>query len=97
MPRMTIDEYEGQPWEDVDSSNIRRVSWSLTDTHDVDDGVDVEVGTLIVEFHGGRAYTYADVAEDTYQELLEADSAGGYLNHEVKPSHACERIEVATQ
>lgn len=63
--------------EYVDSSNVEAI------------GYDPELRELHVNFNGGKTYIYADVSEDTYRELLSADSKGSYLNREVKPNYAC--------
>jgi hypothetical protein len=88
---MTFEEYAALPWEDVESSNMARIAF-------VDEtGGDPEAdrGSLFVEFHGGRVYAYRDVPVTTVEELREAESVGGYLNAEIKPAYACERVSVA--
>ncbi len=60
----------------VDSSNIEAI------------GYDSDQRDLYVQFHGGRIYVYADVPEQIYQELLQADSKGSYLNRELKPNYS---------
>jgi hypothetical protein len=39
---------------------------------------------LEVEFHGGRVYRYFDVPPRRYRGLLDAESAGRFLNTEIK-------------
>lgn len=36
---------------------------------------------LAVTFNGGKTYTYVDVSRRTYDELIEAKSAGKYFNN----------------
>lgn len=62
-------------WIDVDSSNVSRVAY-----HE-------DTETLAVQFHNGGLYTYSDVSEHTYQNLIGADSVGKYLNNVVKVLH----------
>lgn len=47
-------------------------------------GYDPSQRVLEVEFHGGRVYRYFGVPRRRYQELLEADSAGRFLNTRIK-------------
>ena len=47
-------------------------------------GYDTNKGTLHVEFIHGARYTYHDVPQQVYNDLLEAGSPGGYLNDNVK-------------
>lgn len=62
-------------WTDVDSSNVKRVA-----LHEVSK-------TLCVQFHNGGLYGYHDVGNDTYVELVHAESVGKYLNSVVKALH----------
>lgn len=94
---MKQSELEGLPWQEVESSNIARVAWVNTG-----EPVAVEAeerlpltGKLYVEFHGsGSVYAYAGVRKEQFEELVEADSVGGYFNAEVKGSHDFERVRV---
>lgn len=63
--------------EYVDSSNIESV------------GYDGDTRELHVSFVTGKLYIYAEVPEETYAELLSADSKGSYLNREIKPNYEC--------
>lgn len=56
----------------VNSSNIAEV------------GYDESSATMEVLFRGGRLYQYFDVPSRVYQELVQADSCGRYLNQEIK-------------
>ncbi len=42
---------------------------------------------LHVSFVSGRTYVYDGVPVDTYEELLNADSQGGYFNREVRDAY----------
>ena len=48
----------------------------------------------VQQFHDGRAYSYADVEQETYEELLEAESAGRYFNSCVKSAYDTTRLEL---
>lgn len=37
-------------------------------------------------------YVYQDVPEDVYEELLNSNKKGRYVNREIKPCYSCERI-----
>ena len=101
MASMTHEEVEALPWQEVDSSNVGRVAFGLFVPADNDAGqtftVETDIGDLYVEFLGsaGRIYRYEKVRVEQHKELIEAESVGGYLNAEIKPSHVCERIELA--
>ena len=55
----------------VESSNIHSVGWANE--------------KLCVRFHHGKEYVYEGVPHDVYVGMLQAPSAGKYLNAEVKP------------
>lgn len=59
----------------VDSSNIEAV------------GYDPETLELHVQFRNGRTYVYYSVEDWTYQELLNAESKGTFLNTRIKPNY----------
>ena len=40
--------------------------------------------TLEIEFHNGGVYQYFDVPKRIYEELMSADSHGGYLARGIK-------------
>ena len=58
-------------------------------------GYDAAERELYVRFKGTSdgTYVYADVSPQEYDDLLEADSIGGYVNREVKPRHACRLLD----
>ncbi len=90
MAVMEFTEYEGLPWEPVQSSNLSRVAFvpPEEDPHD---------GTLYVEFHsqkGLRAYQYTGVDPDVFGEMLEAESVGSFFNTMVKGRFETDRIAV---
>lgn len=74
---MKTREYENVPWQDVESSNIRRVAW-------VQAGSEAELGTLWVEFHSGKAYRYEQFERGQFDKLLAAESIGRWFNAFVK-------------
>lgn len=54
-------------------------------------GYDARGERLWVEFHnriGG--YLYFDVPHDVFDELMEADSIGRYVNYHIVPYYRCE-------
>ena len=63
-------------WTDVDSSNIQSVAYD-EDSH-----------ILAVLFHNGGLYSYEDVDEDVYVDLVHAESVGKYLNQAIKGRYA---------
>lgn len=56
-----------------------------------------QVGPLDVEFgskkNGSSVYRYSDVPHAKWLGLLQAPSAGAYLNAEIKNEYACTRIQ----
>lgn len=62
------------------SSNIFKVAHDGTD--------------MYVEMKGGT-YKYFDVPESHYEAIIAAESAGRYLNAEIKPNFRVEKVEVA--
>lgn len=64
----------------VDSSNIELV------------GHDPDGQELHVQFLDGSTYVYADVDEETFQELRDAASVGSYFNRVIKPSHSYQKL-----
>lgn len=89
-----VDHYQALPWEDVASSNLRRVAFVKTSENSsfLEEGK-TDVGMLYVEFRDGRAYCYSEVNRETYEEMLEADSVGAYFAREVRPHHEFEKVE----
>lgn len=55
-------------------------------------GYDSDQQILQVEFHNGAVYKYADVDEDTWEDLHQAESIGRFFNYEIKGCYECERI-----
>jgi hypothetical protein len=64
----------------VDSSSIEAV------------GHDPDQQELYVQFLDGGTYVYADVDEETFQELRDAASVGSYFNRVIKPSHSYQKL-----
>ena len=71
---------ENIPMVAVNSSNIESV------------GYDQDTETLYVEFKNGSAYKYDNVPFWKFTELVDADSAGKYLNAEIKGQHEYSRL-----
>jgi hypothetical protein len=56
-------------------------------------GYDPAAHVLEVEFRNGGVYQYLDVEDAEYAEFQDADSKGGYLNTEIKPTHRFRRLK----
>jgi hypothetical protein len=67
-------------WTHVASSAVRAVRYSLARNE------------LDVRFEEGREYRYSKVPRSKFHSLLQADSIGEFVNHEIKPYHSCEQI-----
>jgi hypothetical protein len=69
---------------------MERISVSSTNVASI--GYDQATGTLEVEFNHGGIYQYFDVPEVIFQELINADSKGKYLNANIKGSYRYARV-----
>lgn len=56
-------------------------------------GYDSRKRTLRLEYRNGRIYDYFDVPPEVHKELLSADSAGEFVNLEIKPNYDCSEVE----
>ena len=63
----------------VESSNVAKVGYK--------DSV------LYIEFNSGALYTYSAVPEKVYNDLMEAESIGKFLNQQIKGTYNYERIK----
>lgn len=64
----------------VNSSNVEAV------------GYDAENGAIYVRFLSGDTYVYAGADQGTFEELLNADSVGSYLNRVIKPNYEYSKL-----
>ena len=55
-------------------------------------GYDDERALLEVEFKTGRVYHYLDVPPEVFEELIAADSVGGYFNEQIRRGYAAVRV-----
>jgi uncharacterized protein len=55
-------------------------------------GYEVTTNILEVEFTNGSVYQYFDVPENVYQQLMQAASAGQYLNANIKGIYRYARV-----
>ena len=55
-------------------------------------GYDKTSSTLEIEFKNG-IYQYSGVPENVYEDLMNASSAGRYLNINIKDGYPCEQVE----
>lgn len=56
----------------------------LNSSHVVAAGFDAETGTLVVEFKGGKRYSWAGVSEADFGELVSAPSPGKHLRYVIE-------------
>jgi hypothetical protein len=52
-------------------------------------GYDKDAETLMVIFNSGKTYQYSEVPQETYEELLAADSKGSYMRSFVIDCYPC--------
>jgi KTSC domain len=64
----------------VNSSNIEAV------------GYDADNGAIYVRFLSGDTYVYSGADQGTFEELLNADSVGSYLNRVIKPNYEYSKL-----
>ena len=50
-------------------------------------GYDRKSQTLRLQYTNGRTYEYLDVPPEMHRELLNAESAGEFVNLEIKPNY----------
>lgn len=55
-------------------------------------GYDPETQTMEVEFTNSNIYQYFDVPQTVYEELMNAESAGKFLNAQVKGVYRYARL-----
>lgn len=92
MQAPTITDLTGAPipWVDVYSTNVRRVLWRY-------EGATAygNEGALYIQFRSGAVYQYDGVRRAVYDELLAADSVGGYVARHLKGHYATTRVPLA--
>ena len=62
-------------WVPVASSNIKQLAWDDNE--------------LFVQFNSGKVYSYLDVFESTFEQLVSAKSVGSFFSTEIKPNFTC--------
>ena len=67
-------------WTHVASSAVRAVRYHAARNE------------LDVRFEEGREYRYGKVPRSKFRALLEAESIGEFVNHEIKPHHPFQEI-----
>ena len=55
-------------------------------------GYDGWSAVLVIEFHGGRIYQYADVPYSTYEGLMRAESHGKYFAENIRNHFSYRRL-----
>ncbi|TET43042.1 MAG: KTSC domain-containing protein [Dehalococcoidia bacterium] len=67
-------------WESVESTNIDMI------------GYDEDNSQLHVKFRSGAEYVYNEVPPAVYQEFLDSDSKGKFLNERIKGRYNYARV-----
>jgi len=65
----------------VESSNLEAI------------GHDPDSNTLHVQFRNGSLYAYHGVPVDVFEDMMIADSKGGFLSREIKGVYEYERVD----
>jgi hypothetical protein len=55
-------------------------------------GYDRELQVLEIEFLNGSVYQYFNVTEDVWEQLMASSSKGSFLNQQIKPFYAYQRV-----
>lgn len=55
-------------------------------------GYDPETRKLLVRFHSGSLYEYVSVPPLVYAELMNSDSPGTYLDHNIRDIYTCRQV-----
>lgn len=70
--------------KEVESSNIARIGWVGNVIYG---NGSTPKDVLRVEFSYGAVYDYINVPKEVYEELLNAESIGAYLNRQIKEKY----------
>ena len=70
-------------WHDIDSSCIDAIAFNRP------------TSTLSIRFNSREVYEYSDVASDTFQDFLDADSKGRFFNQCIKDEYSYNHIGFA--
>ena len=77
------DYFEDFTFKEVESSNIKFVSYNE------------DTKILLIAFKGGKIYAYPHIEPQKYQELIQADSTGKWVNSNlVKPKLEFKKYEI---
>lgn len=55
-------------------------------------GYDSDSATLEIEFNRGRVYQYAEVPQEAYRALMNADSMGSHFHHHIRDNYPTTEI-----
>jgi hypothetical protein len=72
-------------WTRVASSAVRTVRYHAAHNE------------LDVRFEKGREYRYSNVPRSKFRALLDAESIGEFINHEIKPYHFFREITFSSR
>jgi hypothetical protein len=73
--------------------NVEMERQAVTSSSIASVGYDAPSSVLEVEFLNGRLYQYLDVPQRVFEEFVEAESVGSYLNRHVKGSYQYLRLD----
>jgi hypothetical protein len=78
---------------------VEKIKYSVTKSVLIENSSNVaavaytDIGALLVTFKGGSQYIYKHVPEEVYEEMTKTESAGKYLNVNIKGKYEFEKIE----
>lgn len=47
---------------------------------------------LIVQYKGGKRYSYSNVPREVYDQLVSATSTGTFISSIIKPNYTCQKL-----
>ena len=53
---------------------------------------DFDIEDLMITYKNGSSYLYADVSEAVFDDLLDAESIGRFVNSQIKPNYLCSKV-----
>ena len=71
-------------WQPVESSALQEAAYSWL----------WQAAAVRFNSNPAAVYVYHDVPEDVYDQLVSADSVGGYYNQNIKGQYECERFDL---
>lgn len=69
-----------------------KLEWQKVESSQIDSVAHDEQGLFVKFISGGSIYGYPEVPKATFDQMLTAESVGKFLNSQIKPNYAYERL-----